>query len=181
MDTLIDIFSSWEGFFSFLLALIIFFGGMWVIAKIINAEKQEEDPSSSTENLIKPVETSISQTTYKPIITRVAGVTFDNRQNTIRHLKIGDTLELRREPENPYDPKAIMVLTQSNELIGYIPSTILVNVQWFFEVSEIPPFTIVQKIVEVENAPNTLGVVIEISPPSEDEIWLSNFHKYPPF
>ena len=36
-------------------------------------------------------------------------------------VKVGDMLLLEEEPENAYDPMAIRVLTQGNEILGYVP------------------------------------------------------------
>lgn len=36
-------------------------------------------------------------------------------------VKVGDMLLLEEEPENAYDPMAIRVLTQENEILGYVP------------------------------------------------------------
>ncbi len=36
-------------------------------------------------------------------------------------LSIGDELELRREPENPYDENAIEVYTRDGYKLGYVP------------------------------------------------------------
>jgi len=49
-----------------------------------------------------------------PIKTRVAGVSFDNRDGTPRQpyvklAKKGDVLALKREPDNPFDGNAIAV------------------------------------------------------------------------
>lgn len=41
--------------------------------------------------------------------TKVAGVTFEGRQDIAAGLSVGVALELRREPENPYDPNALSV------------------------------------------------------------------------
>lgn len=41
--------------------------------------------------------------------TKVVGVTFEGRQDVIGGLAVGSPLELRREPENPYDPNAVAV------------------------------------------------------------------------
>jgi hypothetical protein len=60
---------------------------------------------------------------FKPAIdfhSKVAGVTYENRQQVIKKLKDGDALILKREPNNPYDKNAIAVLTKSNEQVGYI-------------------------------------------------------------
>ncbi|MEB3222061.1 MAG: HIRAN domain-containing protein [Candidatus Sericytochromatia bacterium] len=65
-----------------------------------------------------------------PISTRVAGVTFDNpdgtpRQPHVKRVKPGDTIELRREPDNGFDANAIAVSwrDEAGELrsLGYVP------------------------------------------------------------
>lgn len=65
-----------------------------------------------------------------PIKTRVAGVTFDNRDGTprqpfIRKVKKDDRLTLKREPENPFDPNAIAVSWEDTagdqHQLGYVP------------------------------------------------------------
>lgn len=65
-----------------------------------------------------------------PILTRVAGVTFDNRdgsprQTYIRLVKKDDRLVLAREPLNDFDPNAIPVLWATPDgvehQLGYVP------------------------------------------------------------
>jgi hypothetical protein len=67
---------------------------------------------------------------FDPIKTRVAGVTFDNRDGTprqpfIRRVKKDDRLTLAREPENPFDPNAIAVRWEDPagdvRQLGYVP------------------------------------------------------------
>jgi single-stranded-DNA-specific exonuclease len=41
--------------------------------------------------------------------TKIAGVSFEGRQDVIAGLRAGAALELRRQPENPYDPHAVAV------------------------------------------------------------------------
>ncbi len=40
----------------------------------------------------------------------------------VQHLKVGDCLFLRREPDNPHDKNAIRAETESGIHIGYIPA-----------------------------------------------------------
>ena len=65
-----------------------------------------------------------------PIKTRVAGVTFDNRDGTprqpfIKQVKKDDRLTLQREPENPFDPNAFQVFWEDPageaHQLGYVP------------------------------------------------------------
>lgn len=66
----------------------------------------------------------------EPIKSRVAGVTFDNRDGTsrqlyVRHVKKDDRLLLQREPLNDFDPNAIVVLWTTPDgvahQLGYVP------------------------------------------------------------
>ena len=52
--------------------------------------------------------------------TKVAGVTFDNRQRYIRRMSVGETVSLVREPNNPYDRNAICVINANGDQIGFI-------------------------------------------------------------
>lgn len=67
------------------------------------------------------------------IKTRVAGVSFENRDGTprqpfVKQAKKGDRLTFRREPDNPYDPNAIAVEWSDaggdRHQIGYVPRTL---------------------------------------------------------
>lgn len=75
-------------------------------------------------------ETHNNSTTY-PVVsrnvefhTKVAGVSFDGRQRIIRQTRVGESLSLVREPNNPYDRNAIMVLNGSGNQLGFIPKEI---------------------------------------------------------
>ncbi|OLD42449.1 MAG: hypothetical protein AUI83_19305 [Armatimonadetes bacterium 13_1_40CM_3_65_7] len=51
-------------------------------------------------------------------------MTFEGRQETVRALRPGDPLMLRREPDNPHDPHAVKVVTASGTQIGYLSARI---------------------------------------------------------
>ena len=51
----------------------------------------------------------------------VAGTTHVPIREIEITLTVGDSLVLRRERENPYDPLAILVLTGKGEKLGYVP------------------------------------------------------------
>lgn len=36
---------------------------------------------------------------------------------------VGDTLQVVHEPGNPYDPKAMVVCTTENQVVGHVPAT----------------------------------------------------------
>ena len=59
----------------------------------------------------------------KPIITRLAGVTFDYAQEHIEIFGCKDigSFALVREPDNPNDPNAIRVALGGGIYMGYLP------------------------------------------------------------
>lgn len=52
--------------------------------------------------------------------TKVVGVTFEDRQSAVQATRIGDSVDLRRDPDNEHDPNAIRVL-RGNRDLGWIP------------------------------------------------------------
>jgi single-stranded-DNA-specific exonuclease len=56
--------------------------------------------------------------------TKVAGVTFEGRQEIVRRLNAGDALVLERQPDNPVDPHAVRVLTAGGEQVGYLSARV---------------------------------------------------------
>jgi DNA-binding response OmpR family regulator len=51
----------------------------------------------------------------------VVGIGYENREENIKYAKEGDSVILRREPNNPHDKNAIRVLTRSGKELGYVP------------------------------------------------------------
>jgi single-stranded-DNA-specific exonuclease len=54
------------------------------------------------------------------IHSKIVGVSFEGRQDIIKTLKLGQKLRLIAEPENPYDPNAIKVMTEDGKQAGYL-------------------------------------------------------------
>ncbi len=52
--------------------------------------------------------------------TKVAGVTFEGRQDIIKGLHSGTDIMFERDPENKYDPNAVKVLAEGKH-IGFLP------------------------------------------------------------
>lgn len=52
--------------------------------------------------------------------TKVAGVTFEGRQDVVSQLSPGQELDLQLEPDNPHDAFAIAVLVLGGAQIGYV-------------------------------------------------------------
>lgn len=80
--------------------------------------------------LVEVARTMDLMSEFPTLKTRVAGISFENkdgssRQANARRVRKGDPLQLRREPENPYDAHAIaveFVETGGTALqLGYVP------------------------------------------------------------
>ncbi|MGI6767972.1 MAG: HIRAN domain-containing protein [Bacilli bacterium] len=56
----------------------------------------------------------------KQFHTKVVGVTFENRQDYIKGMKIGEKIRLERDKNNPYDKNAIKVINAKGNQIGFI-------------------------------------------------------------
>lgn len=54
----------------------------------------------------------------------VHGLCFENRWRKLEAIHAGDPLILEREPDNPIGADAILVQTQGDGTIGYVPRTI---------------------------------------------------------
>ena len=52
--------------------------------------------------------------------TKLAGVSFNDRAQLLKSLQKDERLELKREPENPFDENAIAVLTTDSQQLGYL-------------------------------------------------------------
>lgn len=52
--------------------------------------------------------------------SKIAGVTFDNRQYYISNLSVGDQLIVMREYNNAYDANAIALYDRAKNQLGYI-------------------------------------------------------------
>ena len=94
------------------------------------------------------------------IYTRIAGVTFENRQMHISKLHIYDKLLLKREKNNIYDNNAVAVYDTSGHHIGYIPKEISHKIANKLDNGELLNVT----IVSISGSSNTnLGVNISIT------------------
>ena len=119
--------------------------------------------TSSLKNASTNSVSSNNQGTH--IITRVVGVTFENRQEVVAILEVGEQITLRREPTNPYDANAIRVERLTCEQIGYIDRYKAASLAPIFDAcGGIGAGTVIQLIGGHSNG-MSLGVVIEFTIP----------------
>jgi len=67
---------------------------------------------------------------------RVAGVTFDGRQEIIGRLSGDEICQFRPEPENPYDANAIAIYVATpdgSEHVGYVPKDLAAQIAPFLD------------------------------------------------
>lgn len=84
--------------------------------------------AKTDQNLVSIIQESGITNLIKPLIreiylfdTYVAGTSFIENRDLFKDLKENDHLILKRETDNKFDSQAILILTQSNQKIGYIP------------------------------------------------------------
>jgi len=113
-----------------------------------------------------------------PVITKVVGVTFENRQANIQSLSLNDTLELNRELKNQYDPNAIKVTRSDGAQIGYIKRELAEKIKHWFDMF---PFHPSAKVIKITGNSKTeaKGVIISINPPTEADMILALDIQYP--
>lgn len=83
-----------------------------------------------------------------------------NADSKLASVKSGDKLELRKQPENPVDPHAILVDVASGEEIGWIPNWLLTEVKSHLE-SGAPVDICVERVNVL--APDHLKLLAQIS------------------
>lgn len=114
----------------------------------------------------------------KNLMSKVAGVTFEGRQEIIRTMIGDETIQLRPEPENKYDPNAIAVwVAFPNEArmpvsqIGYLPREIAEQIA-----PHLDGESVIGHITEIsggftkyDGSQASYGVVISVEYPFENE------------
>jgi len=94
--------------------------------KAASAERHAEDEDPLVEHLFANADEIISEHEYKHIAdadcfyTKVAGVTFEGRQDVLLDLQAGEPVVLERERDNPHDANAIRVLDGQGRQLGYL-------------------------------------------------------------
>lgn len=111
----------------------------------------------------------------KIVITRVAGVTFENRQSLIAQLHGNEPCRLEPEPTNLYDLNALKVIvdTESGPIhCGYVPRGLAKEIARHLEGGNL-----MVKFRRVTGGFETwygdtanLGMIVEIEYPIDDEI-----------
>lgn len=68
--------------------------------------------------------------------TKLAGVTFEGRQDNLKLARLGDSITLERGPDNEYDPNAVRVMQGKLEL-GWVPKALAADIAPRMDAGEI--------------------------------------------
>ena len=99
------------------------------------------------------------------VATRVVGVSFDNRQEVIARLQMGDRVWLEREPDNLHDLNAIRVCRSNGEHFGFLNRHLAASLAPFFDAYGYPVKGKVRFLTGSEFDGYNLGVVIAFKLP----------------
>lgn len=91
--------------------------------------------------------------------TFVAGTThIEGIEELVKYLNVDDRLNFLREPDNPYDPKAIVIKTVNGVKIGYVPKNDNVVFSRLMDAGKL----LFGKIVSIETKGNWVKINIGI-------------------
>uniref|UniRef100_A0A6M3KNJ9 Putative HIRAN domain containing protein n=1 Tax=viral metagenome TaxID=1070528 RepID=A0A6M3KNJ9_9ZZZZ len=99
------------------------------------------------------------------LVTKLAGVTFGNRQKLIKtFMELGNVVPseiiLKREPDNKFDPNAINVMIR-DQSVGYIPKDIAIDLAPLMDIEEEINVTgFAFNVLPHENKPIGMTIVI---------------------
>jgi len=101
--------------------------------------------------------------------TKVVGVTFEDRQEVIARLHMGDRVWLDRELDNPYDANAIAVCRSNGEQIGYLNRHMAASIIHYFQAYGYPVKGKVTALTGSDWDGYSLGVVIAFKLPKQHQ------------
>lgn len=165
---------------TFALVVAAFYGVLWLVSQI-EEKFGRSSKAALPKHRYKFYDSEEPRGASDPIVINVAGVTFEGRQALIRKLRVNDMLELVQELDNPHDQNAIKIVTKEGEQAGYVPRDLAADLSWVFKASR---FTRPAKVLEVvgdESKGQSLGLIIQIYPPTFEEAIASSNERYPPF
>lgn len=91
--------------------------------------------------------------------THIAGTTYiDDREAIEKNLQIDDKLNFYREPNNPYDSGAIVIKTNDNLKIGYVPKKDNIVFSRLMDAGKL----LYGKVKSIEKIDDWLKVIIDI-------------------
>jgi len=146
------------------------FGSTYRSKSYINGSYAYQRPSQKPKYEIND---DLSQRTgSEPIVTKVVGVTYENRQDIIRRMNVGEDLKLVAEHDNIYDKNAIKVLRSNGDQIGYLNKDLAARIKLHF--SSVQAFLHAEVLDIIGNSfkDQNLGIVIKFYSPAQEKAQL---------
>ena len=104
----------------------------------------------------------MKENNFKPIQTKLAGVTYEKRQANIRKWGCPDIgwYGLYREPDNPHDPNAVLVSLFGMYDLGYLPKMIAATMAQLMDAGR----TFLAEFICINEWPpyDTIGLTVRI-------------------
>jgi HIRAN domain len=103
---------------------------LWVVSKLASKQgtrSEGDEQFTKTVSLGELVPPELANLEIEDhYVIRVAGVSHLNddgssRQEVLSRCKVGEMLQLRRQPNHRHDKNAVQVLRQNGEMLGFIP------------------------------------------------------------
>lgn len=108
--------------------------------------------------------------------TKVVGVTFEDRQEVVARLQMGDRVWLEQELDNPYDSNAVKVCRSNGEQIGYLNRHLAAILSPYFSAYGHPVRGRVSLLTGSLHDGYTLGCVISFKLPKTSQIKHNTFN-----
>jgi len=148
---------------------LIAVGCFITLRKVRNQKGESHDKNKFGQDTSR----NINKDNYQPgdfVETNVAGVTFEGRQNILQNLKIGESIILKREPDNEHDFNAISVNTENDLSLGYIRRDLAKNLAPIIDKRYTGSviFGVISSIYQVKNDPSIIGAKITFQLPEEN-------------
>ncbi|MEW6724600.1 MAG: single-stranded-DNA-specific exonuclease RecJ [Bacillota bacterium] len=125
----------WNGRESFQMNLVDLkpAGSLPAVPEIPEIELPQASAASFVEELYAQARELLQSDIYRDLVsreafyTKVAGVTFENRQAMVSQCRVGESLRLVRQPENPHDPNAVAILNRQGQQLGFLNARLAKN------------------------------------------------------
>ncbi|MBB1125790.1 HIRAN domain-containing protein [Thiospirillum jenense] len=101
----------------------------------------------------------------KSIETKVVGVAYEGRQAIVALLKVGEEVQLVREPNNPYDGNAIKVVRHTGQCFGFINKSLAVELAPQFDNHGSPIKAMIIAMTGGYSSDANIGVTIQFNLP----------------
>ena len=135
----------------------------WLLAetrRIIREIEDAETHRAFWESVIQNIEVLVPLEGYDLLLdTHVAGTSYiPTLDRKMAHVDPGTLLTMVREPDNPVDPKAILIMTTEGQKIGYVPRAENSTMAVMMDVGH----TLFARVMEIEEHGRWTKIAVQI-------------------